>query len=322
MLFAFGPILAVLTNTNERFEITGPQQPTSLAQINRNQMAENCIVEVSSGLVKGSLTRHPASGAACYSFKGIPYAIAPVGPLRFRTPQPLPRHPESILDCTTERAVSLASSYLPPNAQLASEDCLFLNVYTPINPHEELADGPLPVMVWLHGGAFCTGSGDSSIYHPEWLIAESVIVVTINYRLGPAGFLCLPSMGIYGNMGLKDQRLALEWVRSNIRSFGGDAGNVTLCGESAGAVSAHLHYLSERSHHLFHKVICQSGTATSSITFQTQPESKARRLAEYFGCPAKASDAEILEILTNVEPASLAKSQKEALTPYEKTLDS
>ncbi|XP_050072999.1 venom carboxylesterase-6-like [Anopheles maculipalpis] len=283
-------------------------------------MTEHCIVEVSSGLIKGLITRHPGSDAACYSFKGIPYAIPPVGPLRFRPPQSLPRHPEGILDCTTERAVSLASSYLPPDNVLASEDCLFLNVYTPINPHE--ATEPLPVMVWLHGGAFCTGSGDSSIYHPEWLVADGVIVVTVNYRLGPAGFLCLPSVGIYGNMGLKDQRLALAWVRCNIRSFGGDAGNVTLFGESAGGVSAHLHYMSERSNHLLHKVICQSGVATSSITFGKHPEGKARRLAEYFGCSADASDDEVLEILTNVEPALLAKSQKEALTPHERTLDS
>ncbi|XP_035917686.1 uncharacterized protein LOC118514712 [Anopheles stephensi] len=301
---------------------TRNQRPMA-ARIDRNPMAEHCIVEVSSGLIKGSITRLPGDAAApCYSFKGIPYAIPPVGPLRFRTPQPLPRHPDGLLDCTTERAVSLASSYLPPDAQLASEDCLFLNVYSPINPHDGGRTAGVPVMVWLHGGAFCTGSGDSSIYHPEWLVAQGVLVVTVNYRLGPAGFLCLPSLGIYGNMGLKDQRLALEWVRTNVRSFGGDAGNVTLFGESAGAVSAHLHSLSERSNGLFQRVICQSGVATSSITFQKHPERKARRLAEYFGCPAGASDATVLETLANVDPALLAKSQKEALTPYERTLDS
>ncbi|XP_053663733.1 uncharacterized protein LOC128712892 [Anopheles marshallii] len=299
-----------------------------VTQINRIEMAENCIVEVSSGLIKGLINRLPNSDGVCYCFKGIPYAIPPLGSLRFHPPKPITRHLEGTLDCTTERAVSLAGSYLPPEPQLASEDCLFLNVYTPTNPNVLGKDGrpeilrPLPVMVWIHGGAFCTGSGDSTVYHPEWLVAQGVIVVTVNYRLGPAGFLCLPSVGIYGNMGLKDQRLALAWVQTNIGKFGGDAGNVTLFGESAGGVSAHLHYLSEGSQHLFHKIICQSGVATSSITFQKHPESKTRRLAEFFGCLPVASDAEVLETLLAVEPELLAKSQKEALTPYEKTLDS
>uniref|UniRef100_A0A182QSL8 Carboxylic ester hydrolase n=1 Tax=Anopheles farauti TaxID=69004 RepID=A0A182QSL8_9DIPT len=123
-------------------------------------------------------------------------------------------------------------------------------------------------------------------------------------------------------MGLKDQRMALRWVQTHIGRFGGDAGNVTLFGESAGGVSAHLHSLSEESRPLFQKLICQSGVATSPITFQRDPESKTRRLAEYFGCPADASDSDVLETLMNVKPELLAKSQKEALTPHEKTLDS
>ncbi|KFB51093.1 AGAP006725-PA-like protein [Anopheles sinensis] len=285
--------------------------------------ANRCTVRVSSGVIQGVTARLP-NGDPCFRFKGIPYAEPPVGSRRFRPPQPFKQRDEPLrLDCTVERCVSLASSYLPPDA-IGSEDCLFLNVYTPINP--TVVDGgsetSLPVMVWLHGGAFCTGSADSTVYDPEWLVAQGVVVVTVNYRLGPAGFLCLPSVGIYGNMGLKDQRMALEWVRENIGRFGGDAGNVTLFGESAGAVSTHLHCLSERSRHLFHKAICQSGVSTSPITFQNDPEVKARRLAEYFGCPEGASDDLVLETLMNVAPDMLAKHQKEALTTYEKTLDS
>ncbi|XP_053674681.1 uncharacterized protein LOC128724987 [Anopheles nili] len=228
---------------------------------------------------------------------------------------------EAVLDCTSERGVSLAASYLPPeDGTLASVDCLFLNVYTPINPTTSV-DRVLPVMVWLHGGAFCTGSGGSSIYHPEWLVAQDTVVVTVNYRLGPEGFLCLPSVGVYGNMGLKDQRMALRWVRANIGRFGGDLNNVTLFGESAGGVSAHLHCLSEGSRPLFHKVICQSGVATSPITFQMHPESKTRRLAEHFGCPKEAPDSQLLDTLLSVAPELMAKVQKQALTAREQTLD-
>uniref|UniRef100_A0AAG5DF79 Carboxylic ester hydrolase n=1 Tax=Anopheles atroparvus TaxID=41427 RepID=A0AAG5DF79_ANOAO len=290
-----------------------------------NTAAASCTARVVSGVIRGVTARLP-NGRACFGFKGIPYAEPPVGSLRFRPPQPFKQHAEPVeLDCTVERCVSLASSYLPPDS-VGSEDCLYLNVYTPINPASvgPASDGTqtLPVMVWLHGGAFCTGSANSSVYHPEWLVEQGVIVVTVNYRLGPAGFLCLPSVGIYGNMGLKDQRMALRWVQANIGCFGGDAANVTLFGESAGAVSTHLHSLSERSRHLFHKAICQSGVSTSPIVFQKDPQVKARRLAEYFGCPEGASDDLVLETLMNVSPDVLAKHQKEALTAYEKTLDS
>lgn len=102
-------------------------------------------------------------------------------------------------------------------------------------------------MVWIHGGGFVSGSAQSTMYNPKHLVQEGVIVVTVNYRLGPLGFLCLPSAGIYGNMGLKDQRMAFRWVSENIATFGGDAKNVTIFGQSAGGASVHLHYLSEKS---------------------------------------------------------------------------
>lgn len=110
-------------------------------------------------------------------------------------------------------------------------------------------------MVWIHGGGFVSGSAQSTMYNPKHLVQEGVIVVTVNYRLGPLGFLCLPSVGIYGNMGLKDQRMAFRWVSENIATFGGNPKNVTIFGQSAGGASVHLHYLSEKSRKYFHKVI-------------------------------------------------------------------
>lgn len=124
---------------------------------------------------------------------------------------------------------------------IGTEDCLFLNIYTPN------LEKSLPVMVYIHGGGFNGGSGNSDLYSPEYLVRNDVVVVTLNYRLGPIGFLSLPSIGIYGNCGLKDQQLALEWVSGNIKAFGGDNTNVTLFGESAGAASTHFHILNKRS---------------------------------------------------------------------------
>lgn len=129
---------------------------------------------------------------------------------------------------------------------VGSEDCLHLNVYTPHLPKQS-ADKKLPVMIWVHGGGFMAGSGDSDFYSPEYIVQEDVIVVTINYRLGALGFLYLPQEGISGNAGLKDQVLAFKWVNENIEKFGGDPNNVTLFGESAGGSSIHIHTLSERS---------------------------------------------------------------------------
>ncbi|XP_053689293.1 esterase B1-like isoform X4 [Sabethes cyaneus] len=269
------------------------------------------IVQIKPGKIAGLEATLP-NGKTWYKYKGIPYAEPPIGRLRFKPPVPLERFNSYPLDCTMERNVSLSNSYIPPDSQ-ASEDCLFLNVFTPTPPTKQ-SRVLLPVMVWIHGGAFCSGSGDPSIYNPEYLVQEEVVVVTLNYRLGPLGFLCLPSVGIYGNMGLKDQRLALKWVHDNIRNFGGDPHNVTLFGESAGGCSTHFHCLNEESAKYFHKAICQSGVATSSTVLQIDPEVKARRLGQFLGCRGN-TDSEIYA-------EEIAVKQKGALTEYEQTLDS
>lgn len=120
------------------------------------------------------------------------------------------------------------------------------------------ADGSVllkPVMFWIHGGGYTTGSGNSDMYGPHYLISQDVIVVTINYRLGVLGFLTLddPKLGVPGNAGLKDQVMALKWVQKNIRNFGGDPNNVTIFGESAGASSVHFLLLSPMAKGLCHR---------------------------------------------------------------------
>ncbi|XP_062543902.1 acetylcholinesterase-like isoform X4 [Armigeres subalbatus] len=274
------------------------------------------LVHIKPGKVVGLKSTLP-NGQAWFRYKGIPYAEPPIGSLRFQPPVPLETFGGQVLDCSSEGNVSLSHSYMPNDA-VASEDCLYLNVYTPVVPNATIKK--LPVMVWIHGGAFCTGSGDSTLYDPEYLVQNDVVVVTFNYRLGPLGFLSLPSFGIFGNMGLKDQLLVLKWVHGNISAFGGDKNNVTLFGMSAGAVSVHLHCLSDESSRYFHKAICQSGVAISGRILQKDPEVKARRLAQHIGCRGN-TDQEIYEFLHYMPAEVISSKQMGALIEHEQSLD-
>lgn len=190
-------------------------------------------------------------------FCAIPYAAPPLGDLRFCRPQaaaPLGAR----FDATEfgPQCVQIASFMTPPN-QAESEDCLTLNVWAPTEGTN------LPVMVWIHGGSFTSGSGSLAWYHGEHLAARGVVVVTLNYRLGALGFAYLAgvdeSLHEAVNLGLADQTAALEWVRDNIASFGGDPKRVTLFGESAGAMSVSAHLVRPASKGLFHRAIVQSG---------------------------------------------------------------
>ncbi|KAK5647709.1 hypothetical protein RI129_002601 [Pyrocoelia pectoralis] len=198
-------------------------------------------------------------GNRYYSFQGIPYAEPPLGNLRFKAPRP-PKSWEGTRDATKE-GERCFSKHISNQSIGGSEDCLFLNVFTPQLPskNKELK----AVMVWIHGGAFLVGSGGWEFHQPDFFIAEDVIIVTINYRLGLLGFLSLddPDLEITGNAGLKDQVMALMWVRDNISKFGGNPNNVTIFGESAGGVCVHALILSTTAKGLFHTAIIQSGCA-------------------------------------------------------------
>lgn len=227
-----------------------------------------------------------------------------------KPPQPLTKFSKILLDCTKERDVSAHKDIFTSELS-GSENCLHLNVYTP------RLDAKLPVMVFLHGGGFSRGSGNSDLYSPEFLVQEGVVVVTLNYRLGPLGFLSLPQAGLYGNYGLKDQQLALMWVNENIKLFGGDPTNVTLFGESAGGSSVNLHILNERSRKLFHKAICQSGVALNDWVFQIDPEVKAVQLAKLLG--AKSDDPkEVLEVLMKADYKEITAIANQTMSPEEK----
>jgi len=178
---------------------------------------------------------------------------------------------------------------------LGQEDCLYLNVYTPVTEEGKL----LPVMVFIHGGGFVTGEAGSVIYGPHYFMDEGVVLVTLHYRLGIFGFLSLETEEAPGNLGMWDQREALIWVRDNIASFGGSPHHVTLFGESAGSMSVNFHLVSHQSRGLFHSAILQSGTAISPYTALRKPPSHyARSLSAELGCPVSEDPLPCLQSLS------------------------
>lgn len=192
------------------------------------------------------------------AFLGIPFAAPPVGALRWKPPQPVEPWSE-VRDCTAFGA-ACPQPQQNPNGHF-SEDCLFLNVWTP----QMKPGADLPVMVWIHGGGFNFGSTSLPEYDGQHLAARGVVVVTVQYRLGPLGFLVHPRLNeespqaTSGNYGLLDQIAALRWVQRNVRAFGGNPDNVTLFGQSAGSRSVSLLLISPQAKGLFHRAIAQSG---------------------------------------------------------------
>ena len=203
-------------------------------------------------------------------FLGIPFAAPPVGGLRWREPQPVAPWTR------TRKADAYAASCMQKpgipvsaggTAGALSEDCLYLNVWTP----RAGAGAKRPVMVWIHGGALVYGSGNVALYDGSAYARRGAVVVTINYRMGALGFFSHPAIdgrdpSAAANYGLFDQIAALRWVRDNIAAFGGDPGNVTIFGESAGAQSVLALYASPRAQGLFHRGIAQSPYAIPSHT--------------------------------------------------------
>ncbi|RZJ27628.1 MAG: carboxylesterase family protein, partial [Brevundimonas sp.] len=192
-------------------------------------------VTAPAGAVRG------ATDAGIQSFRGIPFAAPPVGEMRWRPPAP-PTRWDGVRDATRFGAACVQPTPVFQTLYSAdigrtSEDCLTLNIWTPSTTAKA------PVMVWIHGGALVTGSSKETLYDGARLAREGVVVVSINYRLGVLGWLAHPDLsaesplGISGNYGLMDQVAALEWVKRNIESFGGDPDNVTIAGESAGGLS-------------------------------------------------------------------------------------
>lgn len=243
------------------------------------------LVRVNTGVLQGE------RAAGVDSFLGVPYARPPVGPLRWRPPQPA--QPWSGVRLATSygnRCPALASTNGPEST---TEDCLYLNVQRPASAH---AGERLPVYFWIHGGGLVNGS--SNQHDGTQLVnAGNAIVVTINYRLGALGFMALPSLtaeaGQSGNYGFMDQQAALRWVHENIAAFGGDPGKVTIGGESAGGWSVCSHLAAPASRGLFAGAIMESGSCVATQTLATA-ETEGNGIAASLGCTTAATAATCL----------------------------
>ncbi|XP_059613937.1 esterase B1-like [Phlebotomus argentipes] len=271
-------------------------------------MPDTIVARTALGLIRG-VKSEGILGAKYLSFFRIPYAKPPLGDLRFRDPQP-PESWEETLDCTVE-SQGCAQNMLFMNGFIGDEDCLHVNVYTKnLNPKRLL-----PVMLYIHGGGFVCGAGTTMMYGPDFIIERDVVLVTFHYRVGALGFLSLqdPTLNIPGNAGLKDQVMALKWVRDNISFFGGDPNNVTLFGESAGGASVHFMLLTDQARGLFHRAIVMSGTAYDPWAFA--PDLNwAGKLAKSVGWTGEGGEAGMLESLMKVSQEVLAEKQGELMS--------
>ncbi|MDF8333694.1 carboxylesterase/lipase family protein [Novosphingobium cyanobacteriorum] len=247
--------------------------------------AQAQVVQVSGGTVRG------ATSGAVSSFLGIPYAAPPVGENRWRAPQPVSNWAGE--RDATNYASDCAQAPFPPDAApirtTPAEDCLYLNVWKPASAE---AGARLPVMVWVHGGGFVNGGSSPATYSGVNFARDGVVLVSLNYRLGRFGFFAHPALateGFGGNFGFLDQIAALKWVQANVAAFGGDPGNVTVFGESAGGMSMHMLLQSPLARGLFHKVIIESGAGRDrSLPTPTMAQAAAAGVAFAPGLDAAA----------------------------------
>jgi para-nitrobenzyl esterase len=239
-------------------------------------------VHVEQGLLAGA----PGSSADIRVYRGIPFAVPPIGDLRWKAPQP-PAAWQGVRQATEfsnacwqtqyPAAAAIYQAKLPP----LSEDCLYLNIWT----SAKSAKDRLPVMVWIHGGGFTRGSGVTRSYDGEALARKGAVIVTINYRLGIFGFFAHPALSAEsgyhasGNYALLDQIAALQWVQKNIAAFGGDPGRITIFGESAGSWAVNALMASPLAKGLFHRAIGESGGSFSSMKTLADAEKDGEKLA-------------------------------------------
>ena len=274
---------------------------------------ESCIakcVETHGGKVSGKAMKS-YNGRNFVAFNGIPYAEPPVGSLRFKSP--IPKKPWG----HTLQADKDGNECLQNHGGKikGSEDCLYLNVFTPDTNPKKL----MPVLVHLHTGVFLVSNASLELTGPGFMLDKDVVLVTLNYRLGALGFLSTGDSEAGGNYGLKDQRLALEWVQQNIRVFGGDPNEVTLFGHGAGADCAHLHTLSEKSKHLFKQVITQSGNALCPHAFTNDKDYylMAWVLGILLNCPNRANSKQLTDCLRKVDARKLVEQSLLAFNDVE-----
>lgn len=281
----------------------------SLAALLVGAAPEQVIVRTAAGAVAGERLADRSA-----AFRGIPYAAPPVGELRWRSPRP-PARWSGVRDAVAPRPNCPQNDlgWNRGDARWTSEDCLYLELRTPtLTPRR-----PLPVMVWIHGGANVAGGVGGTI--ASQIPSHGVVLVGIRYRLGALGWMGHPALsaeaahGASGNYGLQDQQAALRWIKANIARFGGDPDNVTLFGQSAGAQSVGLQLISPKARGLFHKAIQQSGTTNFGFPsrFMREHEEVGRLFARAAGLGETASAAD----LRALPLAAVLRAQEEVDVP-------
>jgi len=280
----------------------------------REAKSPSCLVSTDEGRVQGL-----DQGSSC-AYLGIPFAAPPVGPLRWQRPQPMRSWSPATLQATVEPPVCAQVSPEGSGILRGTEDCLTLNIWTANTPRASAA----PVIVWIHDGGFTAHSGQIADRDVRHLIARTgAVIVSVNYRLGPFGFLALgalthenPGYPSAGNYGLLDQRAALVWIRDHIAAFGGDPGDVTIAGQSAGAHSASLHVVSPLSKGLFTRAIMQNGWA--STRWRTRAEAEA--LGEDFAAALRCTEpAKMLTCLRSQSPEQILLALPTGLEQFAET---
>ncbi|XP_043656679.1 esterase B1 [Drosophila teissieri] len=264
------------------------------------------VVQTTHGKVRGTLLKSLYE-EQFYAFDGIPYAVPPLGTLRFKEPHDLkPWH--GIRDCSKPLSKCLQVSTLTKLVE-GSEDCLYVNISV-----KSLNGDPMPVMVYIHGGAFKGGDSSRRAWGPDYFMKENVVYISIGHRLGPLGFLSLkdPDLEIPGNAGLKDVILALRWIRANAANFNGDPERITIFGHSTGSMTVQLLLASPQSEGLFHRAILLAGI---SMELNRLPQMEYR-LAKHLGYEGENVDSQVLEFLLKADPELIVSA--DFFTPLEK----
>lgn len=265
-------------------------------------------VKLQEGIIRGQLETSDG-GSEYYSFYGIPYALPPTGSRRFMKPEPIRSWKGivggEIVECAQENSGREDLFNFGGKKLRGREDCLVTNIYTPATKFDR---DDLPVIVFVHGGGYFAGSASPGVYGPEYIMDHDVILVTVNYRLGPFGFLSLGDDTIPGNQGLWDLAEALSFIRRNIQTLGGDSEKITLVGHSAGAMAVQFLMLKPGLKGMFRAAILQSGPAISAYSCSDRhPAYYTRTLAGALGCNPSANSSQIVSCLKSVEPEDIVK---------------
>jgi len=285
--------------------------------------AQDTIITTANGKIQGTAN----ADHSVLIFKGIPFAAPPVGDLRWKAPRPV-QNWQGVKQCTDFSASPIQNKPQPfycwseefiAQPEPISEDCLYLNVWTTAKSKNEKQ----PVFLWIYGGGLTSGSANCAIYDGEEMAKKGVVFVSINYRVGVLGFMAHPELSkesghnASGNYGFLDQIASLKWVQKNIAAFGGDPGNVTIAGQSAGAFSVTALIASPLAKGLFHKAIAQSGGLLSNMLSQNLAQSEQKGMAFM----KKANATSIAELRKKSADEIQALSNNQELGRFGTTLD-